>query len=266
MIVDIHGHLGSPGDFFVPEPSAQWLLRMADRVGIDAIGVSHFVALNLDARRGNTMAIDLATQYPGRLGAWLVANPHDRDGDRVIADQLDVPGVWGLKVHPDFHSVPVLDRRYERYLRLAADHSVPVLSHGQTRSDYSDPADLAEVARRHPGLTLLVGHAGLWTDGFARAAELAAAQPGLHLEIAGSRLTTRWLERMVAIAGADKVLFGTDANFLDPRVGLGKVVHSRLADADRELVLGGNAVRLLGRRLPPHRQPSREQDLLGRRG
>lgn len=249
MIVDAHGHVGTWGDFFIPQPSAEWLVTTAERIGIDVTGVSHLVAIGYDSRLGNRMALDLAERYPGRLGVWLVADPHDPDGARVVAEQLDVPGVWGLKLHPDVHLCPVLDTRYEPYLRLAADRGTPVLSHGQTRSDYSDLPDLAEAVRRHPGLRLLAGHAGLWPDGFTRAAELAAEHDGLHLEICGSRLTTRWLERLVAIAGAHKVLFGTDACFLDPRAGLGKVIHARLSTEDRALVLGGNAVRLLGPRL-----------------
>lgn len=246
VIIDAHGHLGSWGDFFVPQPSAEWLVATADRIGIDAIGVSHLVAIGHDTRLGNRLALETAARFPGRLGVWLVGNPHDPDGHRVLADLLGEPGVWGLKLHPDVHECPILDPRYEPYLRLAAGHGVPVLSHGQTRSPYSDPADLAEAVRRHPGLTLLAGHAGLWPEGFDRAARLAAETDGLYLEICGSRLTARWLARMVATAGADKVLFGTDACFLDPRAGLGKVLGARLSTSERALVLGGNAARLLG--------------------
>lgn len=249
MIIDAHGHVGPWGDFFIPQPSAEWLVTTSGRIGIDVTGISHLVAVGYDTRLGNRMAIDLAAEYPGRLGAWLVANPHDGDGVRVLGEQLDRAGVWGLKLHPDVHQCAALDPRYEPYLRLAVERDVPVLCHTQTRSDYSDPPEVAEVVRRHPGLRLLAGHAGLWTDGFTAAAELAARHDGLYLEICGSRLTPRWLARMVAIAGADKVLFGTDASFLDPRAGLGKVVHARLSEHDRDLVLGGNAVRLLGPRL-----------------
>lgn len=249
MIVDAHGHVGSWGNFFVPQPSAEWLVTTSGRIGIDVTGISHLVAIGYDTRLGNRLAIELAGRFPGRLGVWLVADPHDRDGARLMAEQLDTPGVWGLKLHPDVHQCALLDSRYEPYLRLAVDRGVPVLAHAQTRSEFSDPAELAETVRRHPGLRLLAGHAGLWQDGFTRAAELAAGHDGLYLEICGSRLTARWLERMVAIAGADRVLFGTDASFLDPRAGLGKVVHARLSEHDRDLVLGGNAVRLLGRRL-----------------
>ncbi|TDD68334.1 amidohydrolase [Jiangella aurantiaca] len=248
-VIDAHGHVGGWADFFVPEPDATWLVDVNTEIGIDVVGVSHLVAVGRDAAAGNELALAEAERYPGRIGVWLVADPHRPDAVAPLRDQLERPGVWGLKLHPDTHECAVTDPRYEPLLELAAAAGVPVLSHGQTRSPYSDPGDLAEVARRHSTLPVLVGHAGLWQDGFDRAARLAAAHPNLYLEICGSRLTTRWLERLVAVAGADRVLFGTDACFLDPRLGLGKVRHARLSDADRALVLGGNAARLLGRRL-----------------
>ncbi|OLF11203.1 metal-dependent hydrolase [Actinophytocola xinjiangensis] len=253
MIIDAHGHVGGWDQFLVPQPSADWLVATSSRIGIDVTGISHLVAVGYDTRLGNRLALAEAARFPGRLGVWLVADPHDPDGPRVADDLLDTPGVWGFKLHPDTHECPVTDSRYGPYLRRAVERGVPVLSHSQTRSPYSDPADLAEVVDRHPGLTLLAGHAGLWQDGFVRAAELAAAHDGLYLEICGSRLTARWLERLVAIAGAERVLFGTDATFLDPRAGLGKVVNSRLSAHERDLVLGGNAARLLGARLNPER-------------
>lgn len=248
MIVDVHGHIGTWHDFFVPEPSAQWLVETNSRIGIDVVVVSHLVAFGHDTRAGNRMALEAARQHPGRIGVWLVANPHWPERVAGLRAQLDEPGVCGLKLHPDVHEYPITGAGYRPYLELAEEKCLPVLAHGQTRSVWSDPEQLATVCARYPSLTLLMGHAGLWVDGFDRAVELAVEHPGLYLEIGGSRLTHRWLERIVAGAGAHNVVFGSDASFLDPRVGIGKVLAARLAPADRALVLGGNAQRILGER------------------
>ena len=248
MIVDVHGHLGTWSDFFVPEPSAQWLVETNSRIGIDAVIVSHLVAFGYDTTVGNRMAIEAAARHPGQIGVWLVANPHWPERVADIRAQLDEPGVCGLKLHPDVHEYAITDPGYRPYLELAQEQGLPVLSHGQTRSPWSDPVQLADICARHEGLSLLMGHAGLWVDGFERACALAREHEGLYLEICGSRLTHRWLERIIDDVGARKVLFGSDASFLDPRTGLGKVLHARLDPSDRELVLGGNAVRLLGER------------------
>jgi predicted TIM-barrel fold metal-dependent hydrolase len=52
------------------------------------------------------------------------------------------------------------------------------------------------------------------------------------------------LEQMVAGAGADRVLFGSDIPFVDPRGQLGRVAFARLPDDALRLIFGGNARRL----------------------
>lgn len=248
-VVDAHGHVGSWADFFVPQPGPDWLVATNEAIGIDIVGVSHLVAVGRDVLAGNELALGLAERYPGRIGVWLVGDPHRPDAPAMLREQLSRPGVWGFKLHPDTHACAADDPRYDPVLELAAEAGVPVLVHGQSGSPSADPARLAALADRHPQVPVLLGHAGLWPDGFDRAARLAAARTNLYLEICGSRLTTRWLERMVAVAGAERVVFGTDACFLDPRTGLGKVRFARLTDIDRAQVLGGTMARLLGPRL-----------------
>jgi predicted TIM-barrel fold metal-dependent hydrolase len=248
-ILDAHGHLGSWADFLVPAPDAATLLAMADRVGVAAIGVSDLLAVGADALAGNERALAAAAAHPGRLGVWLVANPHQRTGLARLAGQLANPAVWGLKLHPDVHHCALDDPRYDEVFALAAEHGVAVLAHGQTGTRWSDPELFARVGRRHTGVPLLMGHAGLWPEGFARAARLIADVPSVHLETCGSRMTGRWIARLVSLAGADRVVFGSDACFLDLRVGLGRVMLAPLTDDDRAAVLGGNLRRLLGARL-----------------
>lgn len=247
-IIDMHGHIGTWHNFFIPQPSDRWLVETSGAVGIAATGVSHLMAFGYDTVVGNQLALDAARAHPGRLGVWLVANPHRRNDVELIRDQLALPHVWGLKLHPDVQQYPITGPGYEPYLLLAREAAAPVLTHGETRSPWSDPEMVATVARRFPGLSLLMAHAGVFRDGFERAAHLAAEVSDLYIEVCGSRITSSWVTRFVEIVGAEKVVFGTDASFLDPRVALGKVLHARLSDGDRALVLGGNAVRLLGDR------------------
>ena len=58
-----------------------------------------------------------------------------------------------------------------------------------------------------------------------------------------------YLEQAVVRAGARKVLFGSDGPWLHPGVELAKVRELRLPPRDEQLVLGGNLLRLVARRL-----------------
>jgi hypothetical protein len=53
------------------------------------------------------------------------------------------------------------------------------------------------------------------------------------------------IEKLVAGAGADRVLFGSDQPLMDPRVQLGKIITADLTDTEKRLVIGGNAQRVL---------------------
>lgn len=239
MILDAHGHVGTWPDFLIPDPSAKNLVAVMDRIGVTAMGISDLLGVGPDAVEGNRRALATAAEYRGRFGVWQVYNPQHR------TPLTDRPGIWGIKLHPDVHLCRLDDPLYEPVWELG----LPVLAHGQTDSPWSDPGQFASVAARHPHVPLLMGHTGLWQHGFVRAAELAVDHPNLLLDVCGSRMTGRWIARLVALAGADRVLYGSDACFLDLRVGLGRVVLAPLAEGERALVLGGNLARVLGPRL-----------------
>ncbi|WP_162907026.1 amidohydrolase family protein [Allorhizocola rhizosphaerae] len=244
-VLDAHGHIGGWHDFFIPDSTAAGLVATAERAGVTAIGVSHLLAVGADPAEGNRRALEAAREHPGRLGVWLVANPQRPSQVDALREQLAQPHVWGIKLHPDVHQCALDDPAYAPVFELAAEHRAPVLAHGQTGSPWSDPVLFAEVGRRHAEVPLLMGHAGLWAHGFARAARLVADVPNVCLETCGSRMTAGWITRLVKLAGADRVIYGSDACFLDLRHGLGRVMGARLTEPDRAAVLGGNLARLL---------------------
>ena len=155
--------------------------------------------------------------------------------------------VWGFKFHSDVHETPLTSPAYEPFIELAKGRNVPVLAHGQADTPYSGLERFDAVATRHPELKLIVGHSGLWAYGFPRAAEIAASHENVHLDTSGSRITGRDLQRLVREAGREKVLFGSDAIFLDQRHAVGMATKAPLKDDERRAVLHDNAQRLLRR-------------------
>ncbi|HSQ07236.1 MAG TPA: amidohydrolase family protein [Chromatiaceae bacterium] len=124
---------------------------------------------------------------------------------------------------------------------------------------------LGGVLHRHPGLKLLVVHGGSFLAFyFARTDHAFRHRPELrhHIDRLPSEYLSRvyfdtavhsshMVEHLVRHFGAEHVLLGTDYPFdmgvQDP-VGLVAGAEG-LSEAERELILGGNAARLLGLRL-----------------
>jgi predicted TIM-barrel fold metal-dependent hydrolase len=245
MIIDAHGHLGTWFAFAIPDSSTASLVRVMDKCGVATMCVSHLLAIGPDSRAGNALLLDELEQHPGRFLGYAVFDPHDPEASGRTADLLARPGIVGLKLHPDTHEYPLDGPGYEPAFALAAEHDRIVLAHGMYASPWCGPERFAAVAARHPSVELLMGHAGLFPAGFPAAAEVASKHPNVTLEICGSRMTARHIAWLVDAVGADRMAFGSDALFLDLRVGLGRVQLAPISAADRDQLLSGTMTRLL---------------------
>ncbi|MGH3730055.1 MAG: amidohydrolase family protein [Micromonosporaceae bacterium] len=247
-VVDAHGHLGGWFNFLVPETGTGSFLAEMDRCGVRMAGVSHLLAVGPDALEGNRLMAEEVRRHPDRLFGYAVVNPWQPASLSQARELLAEPGIRGLKLHPDTHAYPLDGPSYNAAFGLAAEHQVPVLSHSQGDSSYAAPERFGVVARRHPGVTLLMGHSGLWPDAYPRAVQVAAEHPNVVLELSGGRMSGAWVARFVAEVGADRVMYGSDAIFLDLRYGLGRVALAPLDEEQREFVLFRNLLRVLGER------------------
>ncbi|MFD4588125.1 amidohydrolase family protein [Streptomyces sp. NPDC058434] len=244
-VVDAHGHLGRWHAFAMTDGSAAGLIAMMDRCGVAGACVSHLLAAGPDARAGNALLLDELAAHPGRLLGYAVYNPHDPEAAPRLRDLLEVPGVVGVELHPEAHELALDHPAYTPAFEAAADHGRIVLAHGRHGSRHSGVSRFAAVAPRHPEVPLLMGHAGLFPEGHAPAVEAAARCPNLVLETCGYRMTARHLVRLVAETGAHRIAFGSDAVFLDLRIGLGRVLLADLDEPDREQILHGTMDALL---------------------
>jgi predicted TIM-barrel fold metal-dependent hydrolase len=78
-----------------------------------------------------------------------------------------------------------------------------------------------------------------------QALDAARAYPNIYLETCSSFRTPGVIEQLVAEAGADRVLFGSDTPLMDPRCQIGKIITAAIDDTAKRMILGENAQRLL---------------------
>lgn len=244
-VLDSHGHLGPYGRFYISRPSAADVVSTMDGCGIDLCAVSSHLAIDADAVRGNEETMTAVQAHPGRLVGWIVANPH-QDPERELHRWGTQPGVVGLKLHPDLHRYRIDGPAYQPVWEWAAAVQRPVLVHTWSHSPFDDPSMLVPLAERYPGTTVLLGHCGASPDGYRASIEAALRCPNIVLETSGSSMTGPWIRRLVDAVGHDRVLFGSDMPFLDPRYPLGRFLGAELDDEATTAYLSGNFARIAG--------------------
>jgi predicted TIM-barrel fold metal-dependent hydrolase len=123
---------------------------------------------------------------------------------------------------------------------LLARYGRPVKIHN-TGDGWDDA--LGAIARRHPRLPIVIAHGGLGTPS-VEGARLAASLDNVHVELSSSFAHLPTVREAVAIAGPEKVLWGSDAPLLDPAFVLGTYRDAGLPPAAEDRVFWGNAVAL----------------------
>ena len=246
---DLHGHLND-GSLRTPEERIERLLGFAGRMGIERLVLSLGYPLIEDPtpeqlRKQNDELLGVLRRYPDRLFGFVYLNPNHlafslEELDRCVRDGPMV-GVklWVAKRC----NAPELDPIVKR---ASALHAV-VYQHswfkiGGNLPGESTPADVAELASRHPNAVIVCGHSG---GDWERGIRAVRALKNVPLCIAGSDPTAGFIEMAVREVGPERVLYGSDVMGRSFASQLGKVIGADISDSDRRLILGGNLRRLL---------------------
>lgn len=263
VTVDVHGHYGdyARGAHEVQDwcmsGDAELVAQRAGLAGIDWTAVSPLRGLlprfSADTVGGNEDASRVVPGTPGLL-QWVIIDPTKpetyQQADRMLRD----PWCVGVKIHPEEHGYPITEHG-DRLLGFCADRGAVVLAHSGERN--SLPQDFVELADVHPGVKLILGHLGNSADGDPTR-QVRAVQASRHGNIwtetsSSKSIWSRIIEWAVAQIGAERILFGSDCPLYATAMQHARVSRAELSQADRELILGRNAVALLG--IDPRPQP-----------
>jgi predicted TIM-barrel fold metal-dependent hydrolase len=238
---DVHTHLG-PLDFDVPQVAD---VDLVNEIAIGQVATaSAAIAIFGDRVGGNEQAVRAAAAGgSGGLRVYLVADPTDLESSAdELRRSIDAPGVVGVKVHGEWSRTPTASRAMYDLFELLGPFGRPVKIHNT--GDGWDGA-LGEIARRHPQLPIVLAHGGLGTPS-VEGARLAAAFDNVYIELSSSFAHLPTVRETVAIAGPDKLLWGSDAPLLDPAFVLGTYRDAGLHPAEEDRVFWGNAAALFG--------------------
>ncbi len=250
-LVDVHTHVGQH-DPDTMRCSPEELLAMADEARATVVT---FPLHEPDGyARPNADVIAAAAASDGRMLAFSRLNPAEDplgEARRGLED-----GARGFKLHPRAEQFPLDAPELAPVWALADERRLPVLVHAG-RGIPALGAHAVEICRRHPGVRLILAHAGI--SDLAWIGRDAQRLPNLFFD------TAWWspadLLSLFATVPPGQILYASDAPY--GRIPIAVLATTRLArqagldDAQLRLLLGEQTRRLLNHEEPVDAGPVR---------
>lgn len=249
MMIDAHCHLtGSNGDF---AGASDELLHFADKLGIDKCIICLGDRLKLtptaeDLREDNDYVLRAVERHPDRLLGFVYLSPNHPEASLEELERCVARGpMRGVKLwvcqyadHPG--NFPLVERCIEL--------GVPILQHTWLKATGNHPGEstphhLVSLAERYPQAQFLMAHSG---GDWQRGIRIIRHSPNIIADICGGNPEQGQTELAVRLLGAERVVFGSDANGRSFASQLAKVTGADLTAAQRDLILGGNIARMIG--------------------
>ena len=264
MVIDIHTHIfadalaprakqalidGAHGEYMpLHDMTKDALIEFMDKSGVDISVVQPIVTKRAQFEKVNDWALSVTDDRIISFGSiW----PHTDDWKEQI-DTIAKMGFKGIKFHCEYQDFGVDEPRMLPIYDRAFDKGLITLFHAGYDPAYpapfrSSPEQFANIAKELRGGTIIVAHLGGCKQ-WERVAECYSGHDEIYIDTSmGFEYYPHetFLEIVKAI-GPDHVLFGSDSPWSDTGKEIGILKTLPLSDEDKELILCGNARKLLG--------------------
>ena len=252
-IIDAHIHLDPLGKLFAVDYSLGAYRELMNRLSIDYAVCSDHQSLFGGARAGLQELSRVHEESHGHVYFLGVFNPrHTKEDLEALEQGHALPGFCGIKIHPSFHGVPAEHPAYEAIWRFASEHALPILTHSWSISSHNPAQALSRPGRfepyisKFPSVRLILAHAGGRGEGRHEMVRLCTQYDNVYTDFAGDIFDLGLIESLTRTLPSDKILFGSDYPWLDPRANLGRCMLADIPAALKERILGLNALELYG--------------------
>ena len=229
--IDVHWHEGS-WNVLEEGLGNKEISEMYNRFGYIYAFVSSIEAILYDMKKGNKLTASLVEKEKKCLG-FVVVNPLEPSVSIAQINQyIGKQRFIGIKTAADYYGTTISDERYVDILQLADEKKLLFLTHKY---------DLENIAEKYPNIKFIAAHS-MYED-----VKRLYNFENIYFDIAASyahRSETN-IEGMVDIAGSNRILFGTDAQSMNPAWSIGKVSSANISPSDKRKIFYQNAMNLL---------------------
>lgn len=245
--IDVHTHMGPQYPVYVPENDVDSMVRYMDECNIEYIISAPIEDLFVTGGKREDIT-DAMRRYPNRVKGYFSFNPNvPATAEEIEKAFAENPGYVGLKFLPDYHRTNITDPKFAEALAFANEKELILLSHTwglSMNGEQCNSADkIAQILEKYPKINFIMGHS---IQGQTELAiDLAKAYKNAYLDLCDTGRFYGMIEKMVDGAGADRVLYATDAPLQGYRFIQGAVFAADITEEQRRMIFRDNAARLL---------------------
>ncbi len=246
MRIDVNACFGHWPFWELRHRSAEDLVRVMDRNGIDRAAAMSLRGLFIDWRAGNEETLAAAKRHADRLLPAATISPF-LDGTADDVRRLADDGFKMVRLYPLFHNYPLEGAFTDAVCSAAADRGLPVCIPTRPMMNWRFKTVaidvIASVVERHPRTTFLMSGPNYLVEfqGLVRLMQ----QSGNAVYEASCIQGHSAVRSLVGQVGADRVLFGTGAVLHYAACNVAKIDHAEITDEQRRRIGCENAMRLL---------------------
>ncbi len=278
MIIDFHTHVFSPrlkedrNRYIESDPcfatlysspeakvaTADELIDSMDKEGIDVSVIlnggwtTHELCVET-----NDYILESITRYPGRLIGFCTVQPRSLDAAIAEIERCAAGGIRGVgEIRPDRQLFELTEHEImEPLVEVMVKHNLILLTHASEPVGHQYPGKgnvtpdmLYPFITSFPDLTVVCAHWGGGLPFYALMPEVKEAMGNVYFDTAASPFlySPQIYSQVVQLVGADKILFGSDYPLLAQSRFLKEIGSLDLPQETKDLILSGNARRLLG--------------------
>ncbi len=278
MLIDFHTHVFPPqikknrGKYIDNDPCFAILyskkeatLATADELiaSMDKDGVNMSVIVNIGwtthelCVETNDYILESISRYPDRLIGFCAVQPQSFEAAIAEIERCAQGGAKGVgEIRPDMQLFDLVDdevmapftdvlRKHKLILLMHASEPV---GHDYPGKGITTPETLYPFITRYPDLTIVCAHWGGGLPFYALMPEVKQAMSNIFFDTAASPFlySPQVYHQVISLVGADKILFGSDYPLVAQSRLIKEIRSLDLAEEKENLILSGNAQRLLG--------------------
>ncbi|HEY55494.1 MAG TPA: amidohydrolase [Dehalococcoidia bacterium] len=278
MIIDFHTHVLPPqikkdrSKYIELDPSfavlyskpeakiatAEELIASMDEAGIDISVILNYGWTTHElCLETNDYILESVARYPQRLVGFGAVQPQSPQAAVAEIERCAQAGIKGVgELRPDLQlfdladevvMAPLVEALEKNGLIMLIHASEPV-GHDYPGKGNITPDMLYPFITSFPDLKLVCAHWGGGLPFYALMPEVKKALGNVFFDTAASPFlyTPEIYSQVVQLVGGDRILFGSDYPLLAPGRLLKEIEATGLPPETKELILGGNARKLLG--------------------